>query len=210
MYTRGNKRKLQAIQTKNKIFDTAHAMFKERGFYNVTVEEIAEAAGISVGSLYHHFKNKYALLTAWHDRLDEEYIAHYEEILRTPKFENAEAPVIIKEMILWIQDVCVNYGHEYISVVYSQMLSNIDFARIMSDHSRQYYKIFTELMTRGQKEGSIRSDLSVEQLVRDLTLISHGCMMDWAMEKSTATMREFSDIPLSCYLRGISTSGRLL
>lgn len=117
-------------------------MFKERGFYNVTVEEIAEAAGISVGSLYHHFKNKYALLTAWHDRLDEEYMKHYEEVLQDPELAHAEAPVIIKEMLLWIQDVCVNYGHEYISVVYAQMLSNIDFANIMADPERPYYKIF--------------------------------------------------------------------
>ena len=47
-------------------------------------------------------------------------------------------------------------------------------------------------MARGQEEGSIRKDISVEQLVHDLTLVSHGCMMDWAVEKSTATMREFS------------------
>lgn len=67
MYIRSNKRKLQAIETKNRIFDIAHAMFRERGFYNVTVEEIADAANISVGALYHHFKNKYELLTAWHD-----------------------------------------------------------------------------------------------------------------------------------------------
>ena len=111
-------------------------MFKERGFYNVTVEEIAEAAGISVGSLYHHFKNKYALLTARHDRLDEEYMKHYEDVLQDPEISLAEAPVIIKEMLLWIQDVCVNYGHEYISVVYGQMMSNVEFANIMADTER--------------------------------------------------------------------------
>lgn len=205
MYIRGTKRKQQALQTKNRIFDTAHAMFKERGFYNVTVEEIAEAAGISVGSLYHHFKNKYALLTAWHERLDEEYMKHYEEVQKDPELARAKAPAVIKEMLLWIQDVCVNYGHEYISVVYAQMLSNLDFAKIMADPERAYYKIFSELMARGQEEGSIRKDISVDQLVHDLTLVSHGCMMDWAVEKSTATMREFSNIPLTCYLRGIST-----
>ncbi len=204
MYTRSNKRKLQAIQTKNKIFDTACAMFKERGFYNVTVEEIADAAGISVGSLYHHFKNKYALLTAWHDRLDELYAEHYRELKNDPAFVGLKAPEQMKEMLLWIQDVCVNYGRDYISVVYSQMLSSLEFAQIMSDQQRQYYKIFIELMTKGQAEGSIRTDISAEQLAHDLTLISHGCLMDWVMENSAAGMRDFSDTVLSCYLKGIS------
>lgn len=205
MYIRSNKRKMQALQTKNKIFDTACTLFKERGFYNVTVEEIAAAAGISVGSLYHHFKNKYALLTAWHERLDEVYVEHYKELRGDPAFAEAKAPELIKEMLLWIQDVCIAYGNDYISVAYSQMLSNIEFAKIMNDLERPYYKIFIELMEQGQKEGSIRKDITPQQLAHDLTLVSHGCLMDWVMEKSSASMRDFSNTVLSCYLKGIAS-----
>ncbi|EXG78570.1 TetR/AcrR family transcriptional regulator [Cloacibacillus evryensis] len=204
MYIRSNKRKLQAIETKNRIFDIAHTMFRERGFYNVTVEEIADAANISVGALYHHFKNKYELLTAWHDRLDEQYAKYYINIKNDPHFANATAPEIIKEMLLYIQETCINYGTEYISVIYSYLLSNTEFATIMTDMGREYYKIMTELMEKGQDEGTIRKDIPVAQLVHDLTIVSRGCLTDWAIEHSNKRMRDFSKSVLDSFLRGIA------
>ena len=163
-------------------------MFRERGFYNVTVEEIADAANISVGALYHHFKNKYELLTAWHDRLDEQYAKYYINIKNDPHFANATAPEIIKEMLLYIQETCINYGTEYISVIYSYLLSNTEFATIMTDMGREYYKIMTELMEKGQ----------------DLTIVSRGCLTDWAIEHSNKRMRDFSKSVLDSFLRGIA------
>ena len=179
-------------------------MFRERGFYNVTVEEIADAANISVGALYHHFKNKYELLTAWHDRLDEQYAKYYINIKNDPHFANAAAPEIIKEMLLYIQETCINYGTEYISVIYSYLLSNTEFATIMTDMGREYYKIMTELMEKGQDEGTIRKDIPVAQLVHDLTIVSRGCLTDWAIEHSNKRMRDFSKSVLDSFLRGIA------
>lgn len=179
-------------------------MFRERGFYNVTVEEIADAANISVGALYHHFKNKYELLTAWHDRLDEQYAKYYSEVKKNPAFAEAKAPDLIREMLLYIQETCINYGTEYISVIYSYLLSNPEFATIMTDMRREYYIIMTELMEQGQKEGSIRKDIPVTQLVHDLTIVSRGCLTDWAIEHSKTRMRDFSRSVLDSFLRGIS------
>ena len=36
----------------------AASLFAERGFKNTTVRDIADAAGILSGSLYHHFDSK--------------------------------------------------------------------------------------------------------------------------------------------------------
>ncbi len=40
------------------ILDTAKTVFAERGFFNATVEEIAERAELAVGTLYRYFKSK--------------------------------------------------------------------------------------------------------------------------------------------------------
>lgn len=52
------KRRLQAIRTKNKILETALPMVREKGFNNVSVDEICSAAGIAKGTFYHHFERK--------------------------------------------------------------------------------------------------------------------------------------------------------
>ena len=55
----------------------AGELFAERGYANTTVREIADAAGILSGSLYHHFDSKEsmieALLRDFLDRIGREY-----------------------------------------------------------------------------------------------------------------------------------------
>lgn len=58
--------------TRDAILDTALTLFTERGYFNTSVHHIQKAAGISIGSIYHHFKNKEAVATALYDRLTEE------------------------------------------------------------------------------------------------------------------------------------------
>jgi AcrR family transcriptional regulator len=57
----------------------AGELFAERGYANTTVREIADAAGILSGSLYHHFDSKEsmieALLRDFLDRIEHEYVA---------------------------------------------------------------------------------------------------------------------------------------
>jgi AcrR family transcriptional regulator len=42
----------------------AYALFSKRGFDDVTLDQIAEAAGVTKGSLYHHYDSKHALMVA--------------------------------------------------------------------------------------------------------------------------------------------------
>lgn len=205
LYIKSNKRKLQAQETKQRIFDVAHQKFTEKGFNNVTIEEIAESTGISVGSLYHHFKNKYEILIAWHERLDELYYNYLEKITDSPDFKDKNILETIKEMMLYMNETCIYYGAEYIGVVYSYMLSNSDFANIMTDRRRPYYKIMLKLMKEGQKKGEIRKNISVTQLVTDITILSRGCLTDWAIEGTPDDIRTHTSSVLNCYLRGIAS-----
>lgn len=45
-------------QRKEMILEAARKLFQERGFLNVTISDIAEAAELSIGTLYLYFKNK--------------------------------------------------------------------------------------------------------------------------------------------------------
>src|SRR3954465_1940499 len=80
---------------RDELLDIAAKLFAERGFKNTTVRDIADAAGILSGSLYHHFDSKEAmvdeLLDSFQTALWEEYDA-IEASDRTPK-EKLEAVV---------------------------------------------------------------------------------------------------------------------
>jgi AcrR family transcriptional regulator len=56
------RRKEQARQTREAILDAAGTMFRERGYARTTVTAVAEAAGVSVETVYKAFGNKARLL----------------------------------------------------------------------------------------------------------------------------------------------------
>ena len=51
-------RKQQALEMRSRIQNVALDLFDREGFENVSVEEIAQKAGCSVGNIYHYFKSK--------------------------------------------------------------------------------------------------------------------------------------------------------
>lgn len=56
--------KEQAAETKAGILDAAETLFTERGYDEVSLEEIAVMAGVTRGAVHWHFSNKQGLLVA--------------------------------------------------------------------------------------------------------------------------------------------------
>lgn len=56
---------LDPAATRVKVLKTAARLFRERGTHTVGVNEIAEAAGVSKLTLYHHFESKEGLIQAF-------------------------------------------------------------------------------------------------------------------------------------------------
>lgn len=56
-----NKRQLQAQTTRQAIIDAMQRLVAERGYDQVTVDDIASACGIGRGTLYHYFPGKDAI-----------------------------------------------------------------------------------------------------------------------------------------------------
>jgi AcrR family transcriptional regulator len=55
-------RQHRAVETRARILDAARTVIAEHGYAHGTTNRIAEAAGLSVGSLYQYFPNKDAIL----------------------------------------------------------------------------------------------------------------------------------------------------
>ena len=59
----------------------AARLFAEKGFKNTTVRDIADAAGILSGSLYHHFDSKESMVDEILSTFQDGLFAQYDEIL---------------------------------------------------------------------------------------------------------------------------------
>ena len=74
-------RKQQALEMRSRIQNVALDLFDREGFENVSVEEIAQTVGCSVGNIYHYFKSKDELAIQVTQMVDEAYTALEEEYL---------------------------------------------------------------------------------------------------------------------------------
>jgi AcrR family transcriptional regulator len=62
------RRSAKVVETRRRILDAAQELFLTRGYGSTTIEAIAEAAGVSVPTVYVRFENKRFLLQALLDR----------------------------------------------------------------------------------------------------------------------------------------------
>jgi len=61
--------KEEALETRNRILDTAMEVFARKGVSRTSLDDIAQAAGVTRGAIYWHFKNKAALFDAMMERV---------------------------------------------------------------------------------------------------------------------------------------------
>src|SRR5262245_61194796 len=60
-------------ETRRQIVETALDLFRERGFDETTMRDIAGRAGLSLGAAYYYFKSKEAIVGAYYDYVHEEH-----------------------------------------------------------------------------------------------------------------------------------------
>lgn len=70
--------------TRQRLLNTALALFRERGFDNTTMRDIAKAAGVATGATYYHFPSKDSLVSAFFLTVQEAHLA-----LLTAQLSNA-------------------------------------------------------------------------------------------------------------------------
>lgn len=203
MHKQPTKRQLQALSTKQKIYDSACKLFQEKGFDNVTMEEITSSIGLTPGTFYRYFKTKQEILAILYAQLDAGYDDFYRNVLTSEEYRAYSALERLQIFTAYNLEACVKDGLEYTNVIYPYMIQSESFAEAMINPARAYNKIVTALFAEAQAKGEIRGDLSVEKLVGDLTMITRGCIVDWELHRCPGSVSDWSRTAVSGYLEGI-------
>ncbi len=78
-------RTLKAEETSNRILDAALRLFRERGFAETTMRDVATAAGVATGAAYYYYRSKEDLVLAFYVRTDQEAAELFAEALAKSK-----------------------------------------------------------------------------------------------------------------------------
>jgi AcrR family transcriptional regulator len=77
-------------KTKDRILEAAISTFNEHGVANVRLQQIADAADISVGNLAYHFKNKEAIVSHVYDFIFSEFSEILSDYLFIENFQGLD------------------------------------------------------------------------------------------------------------------------
>lgn len=167
-------RKRQAIEMRAKIQIAALTLFNREGFENVSVEEIAQTVGCSVGNIYHYFKSKDELAIQVTQMVDEAYTTLEEEYL-------ADRETSGRERLLDFvgRSLEISASDEMLYKAFIHGLRYPEQAVLQKNDKRVYYRLLRELVDLCQEEGSIHPSYDPDCLVEDLVVLHRGTLFEW-------------------------------
>lgn len=175
------KRALNALETKNSIFNTALTLFSKYGYDNVTIDDITSRAGFSKGSFYTHFDSKESILVEQFRMIDD----HYDEVFRDVP-ENTSASerllILVNAMTHYCANVC---GIDRLRIVYANQISPSRTAKILDNKNRRIYAYLDDIVARGKKNGEFKCDMADEDLSELLMRFCRSIIFDWCLYGDT-------------------------
>lgn len=141
--------------TRERILDTAAALFEAAGVKNGRVEDLAEAADVSVGAIYNHFGDKQGIVLA----LAERSIREFGEAL-----DRALAPQTIEpiERLMSVADLYAQYCLEHRSSFQFVIFNGPDASTGSASDREALAKAERQLLERFQ--GAIQEAIDAGQI----------------------------------------------
>ena len=193
-------RKRQALEMRAKIQSTALSLFNQEGFENVSVEEIAQAVGCSVGNIYHYFKSKDELAIQVTQMVDQAYTELEEAYLadKTTSGRDKLLDFVGKSLEISARD----------EVLYKAFIHGLRYPEqgvLQKSDKRVYYRLLRELVDQCQQEGSIHPSRDPDEVVEDLVVLHRGTLFEWRIYREGFDVARQGRRMADALLRGLQT-----
>jgi AcrR family transcriptional regulator len=143
------------------LLEAALLVFSSKGYRNTRLEEVAEAAGVTKGTIYHYFENKEALLIGVIDHYQALAFGRIEEVLR-----DVELPVSTRIRLL-VRKVFVgpdSARRPMVSLLLRGVAHEVPQAhqRWLREGPVRLWTVIAQLVAEGQRRREFRPDADGE------------------------------------------------
>ena len=184
------KRQEQAQETKNRIYNSAIELMERDGFENMTIADISEKAGVSVGAFYHYFDSKNDILAEIFNRADEYF---------STQVVGSLSKASISDQIVEYFDHYAKFNVDC-GVETTQQIFNPKI-KFFIEEGRPMLEMLENLIHKGQEKNDIRGDTDPKELVSYLLCMARGVVFDWSLYDGNydleARMHKFIEIIVS-------------
>lgn len=191
--TKKTKRALQAIETRNRIYESATALMKRNGFDNITIEHISKAADVSVGAFYHYFSSKNDILNEIFKRADD----HFSEQVLDRLIGNTATERIVSYFIHYAR-FNIDLGLDHVSALYKTQ------SGFFINSNRFMVTALRDIIAAGIEKNEIRSEMSAEEITDFLFTLARGLTYSWCLYKGEFSLEDRMLQYITCQVRALS------
>jgi TetR/AcrR family transcriptional regulator, regulator of autoinduction and epiphytic fitness len=152
------------------ILDALERLATERGFAAVTMDDVADAVGISKATLYQHFESKDAMLVELMAQHEDQFIAWVEQTAGQRPVER------LLHMMRHLMEGHISPLRGLVSLGREDVLPIFNRTEALVSRHDQIIALFTGIIQQGQADGSIASDLVPHEIIGAMLALSNISM----------------------------------
>ncbi|BAH52790.1 TetR/AcrR family transcriptional regulator [Rhodococcus opacus] len=183
------------------LLDIAATLFAERGLRATTVRDIADAAGILSGSLYHHFDSKESMVDEILRGFLDDLFGKYREIVAS----GLDARATLEALVTTSYEA-IDASHSAVAIYQDEvkhLVANERFA-YLSELNTEFRELWMGVLETGVKDGTFRADIDVElafRFLRDTAWVA----VRWYRPGGSVTVDTVAKQYLSIVLDGLAS-----
>ena len=195
----------EALATREQLLDAAERVFRERGVGHTTLAEVADAAGVTRGAVYWHFRSKADLFTALVARAE----MPHEASMQRMESAAAEDPLgalrqsAIEALTMLVADARARAVYEivFLRCEYTDELANVRHGQACA-RENCYEKIALALRLAVER-GQLPRDTDIKLATRGVYAYVGGLMRDYLDAPDTIDPRRDAEPLINIYLEGL-------
>lgn len=161
------------------MYSVAIKLFEEKGFENITVDEVCMMAEVSTGTFYNVFKSKYAILDHIFELADDFF-------LNTVKGQIQEGT--IQERILLYFNFYAEYNLDRGLTFVKQLYTGKN--NLFAKKNRSMQIVLKEVIEDAQSKGELSNETSAMEIVEFLFVCVRGLVYDWCLKNGEFDLKE--------------------
>jgi TetR/AcrR family acrAB operon transcriptional repressor len=198
--------KEEAQQTRHALLDAAEAVFERRGVSATSLQEVAEAAGVTRGAVYWHFRDKADLYNAMMDRA----ILPFEQHWLAAGADDGCDPIrrlreLMFDILRQVADDARLQRVVAISTLKVEYVGELDAIRERHlSVSTQALQRFERLLRLAAAAGQLKPGVAPKAAAHALHALVDGLITNWMLDRSAFDLKRVGRSAVLQLLAGLS------
>jgi AcrR family transcriptional regulator len=196
------RRQRHAAETRLRIFRCALQLFAERGYPNVTVEEITEAADVGKGTFFNYFESKEHVLGV----MAEIQLGKVSEALTLAADSEQTIHSVLHRLFLRAAEE-PGRSPDLARALIASFLASEGVRHLIARNMQKGRRMIAEVVAAGQKRGEIDPELKKEKLATQVLQAFMGTVLFWSLHEEPA-LKVWIEDSFQHFWRAIAVSGK--